>query len=141
MEDLKVAIKGKVYFPKYEGDTFTCAVAVDGRTEQVLSAKCTEAFGYALSVKDAKFHEDTFRCINVSSQFKVPVVNAEYDPLFKNGTKEFVDLYNGADVDVSLTIKPYEYRGRKGVTAYVRGVKLLSEVKEASYESMFTNLL
>lgn len=133
---LVVTVGGRLLYPKKKGETLKYAVEMSKLTEaKLLEMVKTEFPNDTLTIKPDK--ESGLPLLNVKSNYDIKVFDKD-----KNEINEH--LNHGAEVYANITIKPYKYMGKTGITAYISGVVLL-ENGEAStgntYDSIMNNVI
>lgn len=136
MPDAKVNVKvmGKVVYPKLEkGKKHYCILLNDkGVAELVQASKEVNPDVEQLKIGEVEVDDKTYKCVNVktNAEFKVPV--------FDKDGNAIDDAYHGAKAIVSITLKEYEYKKKKGITAYLGGFVVIEQGEKAgvSYDSM-----
>ena len=87
-----------------------------------------------LTIKPDK--ESGLPLLNVKSNYDIKVFDKD-----KNEINEH--LNHGAEVYANVTIKPYKYMGKTGITSYISGVVLLEngEATGNTYDSIMNNVI
>ena len=133
---LVVTVGGRLLYPKKEGDTLKYALEMSKLTESKL-----------LEMVKAEFPNDTLT-IKPDKESGLPLLNVKsnYDiKVFDKDKKEINEhLNHGAEVYANVTIKPYKYMGKTGITAYISGVVLLQNGEGSTgntYDSIMKNVI
>ena len=137
---LVVTVGGRLLYPIKEDDTLRFALEMSKITEANLKQKVSEVFDEDDFDNPLVINEDDHSglpLLNVKSKYDIVVFD-------KDKNKIDVELYHGAEVYANITIKPYTYKKKTGLTAYISGVVLL-ENGEAStgntYDSIMNNVI
>lgn len=133
---LNCTVGGTLKYPKKEGDTMKYAIAFSNLTKAKLEEEVKKVFG-AMTLSIKKEDDSDLYLLNVKSNFEVPVFDKD-----KNELKD-VRLYHGAEVYASISVKPYTYMGRSGITAYLSGIVLLrnGEPTGLSFDNIMDKVL
>lgn len=94
---------------------------------------------YDSIVGEVDIDDHTYLCVNAhtNEDFKIPIFDG------KTGKEsEENEIFHDADVIVSLVIKEYQYKKKRGLTAYIRGFVLFKQgvPSGVTFESMFEGI-
>lgn len=134
-EVLSCNVKGIALYPKKEDGVKSYAIQLDLETIKALNSEVSKKFGaMGLSYGSNKDTGDLY--LNVKSQYDIPV----YD---KEGNVIETPVYHGAEVIVSVSIKPYTYKGKSGLTTYLKCMIVINNGEETgtSFKSIMGNVL
>ena len=133
---LVVTVGGRLLYPKKEDKTVKYALEMSKLTEAKLLEMVKAEFpNETLTIKPDK--ESGLPLLNVKSNYDIKVFDKD-----KNEINEH--LNHGAEVYANVTIKPYKYMGKTGITAYISGVVLLQNGEASTgntYDSIMNNVI
>ena len=133
---LVVTVGGRLVYPKKEDKTVKYALEMSKLTEAKLLEMVKAEFpNETLIIKPDK--ESGLPLLNVKSNYDIKVFDKD-----KNEINEH--LNHGAEVYANVTIKPYKYMGKTGITAYISGVVLLQNGEASTgntYDSIMNNVI
>lgn len=133
---LVVTVGCRLLYPKKEGETLKYALEMSKLTEANLLEMVKAEFpNDTLTIKPDK--ESGLPLLNVKSNYDIKVFDKD-----KNEINEH--LNHGAEVYANVTIKPYKYMGKTGITAYISGVVLLKNGEASTgntYDSIMNNVI
>ena len=126
-----ILLEGKMLFPKMENGVFTGCIAMKDE-QQVLNQLDDAPFG--AKVSSVEFDDEKLVGLNVKSFYKFPKYNFGGEEIQMQND----DIIHGSDVKVMVNIRDYDYKGKKGLTAYIQGLVILKEPKhqEVSFEAI-----
>lgn len=139
-EKLVVTVGGRLLYPIKEDDTLRFAIEMSKITEANLKQKVSEVFDEDDFDNPLVINEDEHSglpLLNVKSKYDIAVFD-------KDKNKIDVELYHGAEVYANITIKPYTYKKKTGLTAYISGVVLLENGEPntgSTYDSIMNNVI
>lgn len=122
-------MNGIALFPKTEynketkTDQFKFCLAIDEEAAITIDNLCEKANSDLdiINLSEVTYNDKTYLGLNVKSGFNVPVFDKSGKQLQNN------EIYHGAKVRLSLTIKEYTYKKKKGLTCYVKGAVVFEQ--------------
>ena len=136
-KDLKVnvTVRGCFKYPKVEDGTKKYAIEINEDTKAKLLAKIVEVFPQ-YEYKTGTDKESGLPLINVKTGYDIPVYDTDKKPLD-------VPIYHGAVGWATVVIKEYNYKGKRGLTAYLAAAVIASngEPSGLSYDNIMKEVL
>lgn len=134
-----VNIRCTAKYPKVEdGKKSWCFIITPEDGSRINTACGMVNPNYDSIVNDIEIDGKSYLCVNAhtSEEFDIPIFDG-------NGLKsEETDIYHDAKVVASITIKEYQFKKKRGLTAYVRGFVLFEQGIPAgvTFESMMDGI-
>lgn len=126
METKKQYLKfyGVALFPKEEDGKRTWCIALNDDTVNEIEKACEKANPNldGVSINTVEYNEVERSCINVKSSFDFPVYDKK-----GNEIEEEMPILHGAKCLISICIKEYTFKKKKGLTAYINGAVVFEQ--------------
>lgn len=119
MSELKksvvVSVRGIYKYPKKEDGKFKVAISIPKETSIKIQEKVKNEWDNAyilVTNTDDDINDNVL--VNASSKYVVPAYDVDGNDVDR--------VYHGAEVVAKLSIKEYNYKGKKGITSYLMGI-------------------
>lgn len=118
-------IRGIATFPEIDeqGRVSVCVAVSDETATKVLAKAKLVNPEMVIKFSDVEHNENDYQGVHAKSKFEVPVYNADGELL----DDERFQVYWGADIIARINLKEYEYKSEQGITAYLAGVKVITQ--------------
>lgn len=130
--------RGDVYFPEQNEDELRFCITINEKALNTLKERVATFSEYFPVVNDVEDQEteEMHKVISVKSKYNVPMFE-DHDGIESNDRK----IRWGDKLIVSARFKEYEYRRKKGVTAYLTGVIFEEHGEEIDHYAIMTDEL
>ena len=117
-------LKGIVKFPNLEEGKFSCKLLLNDEKVDKLET-LIEPLNDEISINELEHDSVEYQAINVKTNYAIPIYDTNGVQI--NAESEDYQLYDGAKVILKLVFKPYKYKKKTGVTAYLMGAVVIEQ--------------
>lgn len=117
-------LKGIVKFPNLEEGKFSCKLLL--KDEEIDKVETLiEPLNDEITINELEHDSVEYQAINVKTNYAIPIYDTKGVQI--NAESEDYQLYDGAKVILKLVFKPYKFKKKTGVTAYLMGAVVIEQ--------------